>query len=267
MSWLGKIGKIGAGWAVNPVLGNVMGGKEILGQVNKIPGRGYDSAQDKQQEIEDLYKNRQNPYDKYYDPRMRQYQTNALDRLYKMSSSKELDPVAQAQLNQIRQKEGQIERGSREAIMQNADERGAGSSTGNLLDQMVNAQGASERRTNQDMDVASAQWKRALDALYGSQSMAKDIGGQDMQRAKAQDLFSQYNTSGRARALGEQGQLGLDKAQAENQFWGGLIGTTAGAVAGGPAGASMGGNMGSGMFNDQQLPTPEESYYGGGWQY
>lgn len=245
MGWFGKLAKIGSGWAANPILGSAMGAKEILGQANKIPSRGFNTNEDKLNQAYDLYaqNEKKNPYDKYYDPRLRTYQKKALDRLYKISSSKELDAQAKAQLNKIRQQEAQLERGSREAIMQNAAERGASSSTGNLMAQLMNQQMGADRRTNQDTDVAADLQKRALDALYGSINTAQGINQQDMGRAQAQDMFNRYNIGGKSGVLGQQGQNAIDKAQAQNSFWGGLIGTAAGAIAGGPAGTSMGQNI------------------------
>lgn len=267
MGWFGKIAKIGAGWAANPILGSAMAAKEGLGLINKIPSRGYNTQQEKLDQAYDLYaqNEKNNPYNKAYDPRLRDYQKKALDRLYGISSSKKLDAQSKAQLNQIRQQEGQLERGAREAIMQNAQERGAGSSTGNLLAQLVAQQQGAERRTNQDTEVAAQQQKRALDALYGSINTAQGINKQDMDRAQAQDMFNRYNLGGKAGVLGAQGQNAINKAQAQNSFWGGLIGTAAGALGGGPAGASIGNKMGTRIFTNETLPTPEESYYGGGW--
>ncbi len=223
MSWFSKAAKIGAGSFLNPVIGNAMIGKEVAGQMNKIPSRGYNTQEDKLDQAYDLYDNNKNAYDKIYDPRLRKYQMSALNRLQGIAGSDKLDAQSQAQLNEIRRKEGQLEKGSREAIMQNAAERGASSSTGNLMAQLMNQQGASERRTNQDTDVAAMQQKRALDALYGSINTAKGVGDQDYRRAQANNLFNQYNLSGKARLLGDQGQNAVDKAQAQNQFWGGIL--------------------------------------------
>lgn len=253
----GKLLKMGAGWAANPFLGSAMAGKEIARGVNKIPSRGYEDAIDKQKQIYDMYGDyaKKNPYDKYYDPKLRQYQTNALGRLYKIGTSSKLDPQAQAQLNAIRQREGQLERGAREAIMQNAYERGAGTSTGNLMDQLINAQQASERRTNQQTDVAANQWQRSLDSLLKSSNLAQNVNAQDMGRARAQDMFNQYILGGQAGSLQDQGNLGLQKAQAQNQFWGQLLGAGIGAFTGGPAGASVGSNMGSSSGLQAQAPN------------
>lgn len=245
MGWFSKIVKPAIGWAANPIIGSAMAGKKILGAVNKIPSRGYDTQQDKLNQAYDLYaqNEKNNPYSKTYDPRLRKYQMDALNRLQGIASSKNLDAQSQAQLNKIRQQEGRLERGAREAIMQNAAERGASSSTGNLMEQLMNQQGAAERRTNQDTDVAAMQQKRALDALYGSINTAKEVGDQDYRRAQANDLFNRYNVSGKAGILGDQGQAAIQKAQAQNQFWGGLIGSGLGMLAGGPAGFSSGQSM------------------------
>ena len=264
MSWFSKIAKIGAGWAANPIIGSVMAGKEILGLANKIPSRGYDANKDNLNKAYDLYDQNKNAYDEIYDPRLRDYQMQAMNRLQGIAGSKELDAESQSQLNKIRQHEGQLERGSREAIMQNAAERGASSSTGNLMAQLMNQQGASERRTNQDTDVAAMQQKRALDALYSSVNTARGIGDQDYRRAQANNLFNQYNIGGKAGVLGAKGQNEIDKAQAQNDFWGGIIKTGVGMAAGGPAGAAAAG-MGSGS----PIATGSAPSLGGGqfpWQ-
>lgn len=246
MGWFSKAAKIGGGWAVNPILGSTMAGKEVMGGVNKVMGRGYETNEDKLKEIQDLYtKNeKNNPYAKNYDPRLRQYQMSALNRLQGIAGSDKLDAQSQAQLNEIRRKEGQLEKGSREAIMQNAAERGASSSTGNLMAQLMNQQGASERRTNQDTDVAAMQQKRALDALYGSINTAEGVNQQDMQRAQANDLFNRYNLSGKAGVFGDQGRAAIDKAGQQNAFWGGILDKGAGLLTGGAssvAGGAIGG--------------------------
>ncbi len=241
MGWFSKVAK----YAANPLASVPDQFKMATGALNKIPSRGYDTQKDKLNQAYDLYaqNEKNNPYSKTYDPRLRQYQMSALNRLQGISGSKNLDAQSQAQLNKIRQQEGRLERGSREAIMQNAAERGASSSTGNLMEQLMNQQGAAERRTNQDTDVAAMQQKRALDALYGSINTARGVGDQDYRRAQANDMFTRYNLGGKAGVLGDQGQAAIQKAQAQNQFWGGLIGTGVGMMAGGPAGASLGQSM------------------------
>lgn len=244
--WFSKAAKIGGGWAVNPILGSTMAGKEVMGGVNKVMGRGYETNEDKLNQAYDLYaqNEKNNPYSKTYDPRLRKYQMDALNRLQGIASSKNLDAQSQAQLNKIRQQEGRLERGAREAIMQNAAERGASSSTGNLMAQLMNQQGAAERRTNQDTDVAAMQQKRALDALYGSINTAKGVNQQDMQRAQANDLFNRYNLSGKAGILGDQGQAAIDKAGQQNALWGGILDKGLGFLTGG-ASSVAGGAIGA----------------------
>ena len=239
MNWFKKAAK----YAANPLASVPDQFKMAGGALNKIPSRGYDTQKDKLNQAYDLYDNNKNAYDKIYDPRLRKYQMSALNRLQGIAGSDKLDAQSQAQLNQIRQTEGQLEKGSREAIMQNAAERGASSSTGNMMAQLMNQQGAAERRTNQDTDVAANQQRRALDALYGSINTSGQIGDDDYRRAQANNLFNQYNISGKSNVLGAQGQNAINKAQAQNQFWGGLIGTGVGMMAGGPAGASLGQSM------------------------
>ena len=266
MGWFSNIAKGAANpfWAASEVAG-----KKVVGGVNKKLGRGYETNEDKLGQAYDLYDQNKNAYDKIYDPRLRNYQMTALNRLQGIAGSDKLDAQSQAQLNDIRQKEGQLEKGSREAILQNAQERGAGSSTGNLMAQLMNQQGASERRTNQDTNVAAMQQKRALDALYGSVNTAQGIGDEDYRRAQANNLFNQYNIGGKAGVLGAQGQNAVNKAQAQNAFWGGLLdkGLTIGkgiATGGGSIAADAATNN---LYDDETMPTPNQSYYGGGWQY
>ena len=104
MGWFSKIVKPAIGWAANPMIGSAMAGKKILGAVNKIPSRGYDTQQDKLNQAYDLYaqNEKNNPYSKTYDPRLRKYQMDALNRLQGIAGSKNLDAQSQAQLNKIR---------------------------------------------------------------------------------------------------------------------------------------------------------------------
>lgn len=130
MGWFSKVAK----YAASPLASVPDQFKMATGALNKIPSRGYDTQKDKLNQAYDLYaqNEKNNPYSKTYDPRLRKYQMSALNRLQGISSSKNLDTQSQAQLNKIRQQEGRLERGSREAIMQNAAERGASIVTGKL---------------------------------------------------------------------------------------------------------------------------------------
>lgn len=273
MSWYNPASwaKKGVGYAANPLIGSAMLGKDIVGGINGVMGRGYDKAQGYQNQIYDMYNNNKSNINSIYDPSLRKSQMSGLDQLMGIASNPNLDAQSQSELNQIRDKEGQLEKGSRGAIMQNANERGAGTSSGALLDQLTNSQSASERRTNQDTEVLANQQKRALDALYGSINTAGTINSEDMGRANALDLFNRYNMSGKAGALSNEGNLAMGKAGAENDFWSKIIGGGANMMAGNPSGAAgMFGGGGGGqnpmLFTDETMPSPWQSYYGGGWQ-
>ena len=230
-------------WAANPLLKQ---GEWVAGKINDKLGRGYNRNAARLDEAGKLYDEnaKNNPYDKYYSPELRKYQTGALRRLYDIGNSDKLDPQAQAQLDAIRRAEDTQERGSREAIMMNANERGAGSSTGALLNTLTNNQASSDRRSAADTQVAGNQWQRALQSLYGASQMAGNLNTQDMNRARAHDLFSQYNISGKAGTLGAQGQNSINKAGQENAFWGGLLKSGIGAFSGGAGGAAAAGGGG-----------------------
>lgn len=236
------------------------------GKVNDILGRGYDRNAARLDEAGKLYDEnaKNNPYDKYYSPELRKYQTGALRRLYDIGNSDKLDPQAQAQLDEIRRGEDTRERGSREAIMMNANERGAGSSTGALLNTLTNNQASSDRRSAADTQVAGNQWQRALQSLYGASQLAGGINTQDRQRAAAEDMFHRYNISGKAGTLGAQGQNSIAKAGEQNAFWGGLLNSGISAFTGKPPTTAAATN--SKIYTDETLPTWQQSYNSGGWQ-
>lgn len=273
MRWFSK-----ASWIGNPYL--KLGEKTLRMAKDKLSPDGGGNADELYQKQMDLYtqNEKNNPYSKTYDPRLRKYQMSALNRLQGIAGSDKLDAQSQAQLNQIRQTEGQLEKGSREAIMQNAAERGASSSTGNMMAQLMNQQGAAERRTNQDTDVAAMQQKRALDALYGSINTAKGVGDQDYRRAQANDLFNRYNITGKSGVYDTQAGRSLDKAAQKNQFTGQLLGTAGtvvGSIYGGPVGGAIGGAAGSAIggqmsgglqANNQQNPFNKKPGLQGSWQ-
>ncbi len=132
------------------------------------------------------------------DPALHQAQMEALAGLQDISSNKGLTASDRAQLQQIQTQEDTASRGAREAILQNAQQRGMGGSGIELLQQMQNQQDSATRKSQRDLDVAGMAQNRALQALQqagqlGGQIQAQDFG-QQSQIAGANDAINKFNT-------------------------------------------------------------------------
>lgn len=129
----------------------------------------------------------------------RQAQLQALSQLQGISTNGGLTPEDKAQLNEIQSATGAQERGSREAIMQNARERGVGGSGMELAAQLINQQGSAGNANQSGLDVAAQAQKRALDAIMQSGQLGGQVQGQEFsehaQKAAAQDAINRFNTA------------------------------------------------------------------------
>lgn len=147
------------------------------------------------------------------DPALKDAQMNALKSLQDLSEGG-LSAQDQADLSRIQTQEQTKARGAREAVLQNAAERGAGGSGLELLNQMKANQDAATNASQRDLDVAGAAQQRALQALAQGGSLAGNIQSQDFgqkaQVAQAQDAISKFNAS-------QQQQTGLTNTAAANQ--------------------------------------------------
>lgn len=133
------------------------------------------------------------------DPNLKKAQMDALTSLQDISSSGGMTTMDKANLSRIQSEEDAAARGSREAILQNAQARGMGSSGLELMSQMQNQQASVGRRAQRDLDVAGMAQQRALEALMQSGNMAGSMRGQDFseqsQVAQANDEISKFNTA------------------------------------------------------------------------
>jgi hypothetical protein len=131
------------------------------------------------------------------DPVMRQRQLAALAALDSIVNSGGLMLTDQAVLNKLSSDVGAEDRGRREAILQNYQMRGMGSSGNELAAQMMNAQASANRQAQQSMDVAGMAQKRALDAIISGSDVAGRVRGDDFReaaaRAQAMDQMKQFN--------------------------------------------------------------------------
>lgn len=159
------------------------------------------------------------------DPRMKQAQMEALAGLQNISDSGGMTLTDDANLAKIENDEAIRSRGAREAILQNAQARGAGGSGLEIMAQLQNQQDSATRASSRDLDVAAQAQARALDALMQGGNLAGQMGAQDFsqqaQTAQAQDAIAAFNAKNR------QGQQNLNTA-ARNQAQAQNLATTQG---------------------------------------
>ncbi len=134
-------------------------------------------------------------------PSFDEAELGALDKLQEIGDQGGLTAVDEGRLSDISRQENQQERGSREAILQNANQRGVGGSGFELMAQLMNQQGSAERKSARDSDVAGMAEQRALDAIINSGKLASDLESQDFNKAaqiaQANDEIERFNTTNR----------------------------------------------------------------------
>lgn len=214
MSLFKKIGQ-GLKGVVSKPVGFVTGGPAGL-------GGGFKKQYDKEREASEFYKNRFNPYEANFRPELRDKQIAGADRFYNIGMSDELDPMAKAQLEESRRRTQTAERGAREAINQNAYATGTGTGTSNFLSQLLNQQKAADRMSQEGTDIAANQWARSLDALGIGMDAYGGINQDELNRAKLQDMFDQYNIEGQVDSLRNQGDLLAGGSRRRRRFMKGL---------------------------------------------
>lgn len=132
-------------------------------------------------------------------PQGKAAQLQALSQLQGISTQGGLTPTDQAQLAEIESRNASAARGSREAIMQNARERGMGGSGTALLDEMVNGQESATRANQEGLGVAAQAQNRALQAIQASGQLGNQIEtqnfGEGSAKAAAQDAINKFNTT------------------------------------------------------------------------
>lgn len=131
------------------------------------------------------------------DPRLRDDQMASLGALQELANNGGMNSQDQANLARIQSQAGQADRGRREAILQNSAQRGMGGSGMELLAQLDSSQAATDRQSQEGLDVAGMAQDRALQAMMQGGSLAGNIRGQDYsedsQRAAAMDAISKFN--------------------------------------------------------------------------
>ena len=140
------------------------------------------------------------------DPRFRQAQVGALEQLQDVANQDGLTAMDRARLADITDAENVEERGQREAIEQNARERGIGGSDFMLASKLINNQEAANRAARKGTDVAAIAEQRVLDAMQAAGQMGGQLNESEFaQQAKvkaAQDAINQFNTANRQQVEG-----------------------------------------------------------------
>lgn len=130
------------------------------------------------------------------DPRLKDYQMTALQRLQEMGGGGET-PEDRAAALRARNQAAQYEKSQRDALMQNFAQRGAGGSGMELAQQLAAQQGGANRLNEASVNQAATAQQRALQAIQQSGQLASNVRGQEYgqqaDRARAHDAIDQLN--------------------------------------------------------------------------
>ncbi len=140
-------------------------------------------------------------------------QMAALSQLSDIGNEGGLTASDKSKLQGIQNQEQTAARGAREAILQNAQARGAGGSGLEMLAQLQNAQEAATRQSTRDLDVAAMGQERALQALQAAGQLGGNINQQQFGQEKA--VADSRNEIAKFNAANTQ-QVGLANTAANN---------------------------------------------------
>ena len=130
------------------------------------------------------------------DPFILEAQQRSLGKLEEISEEG-LTLEDKARIEQVRREVGAQERGQRERIAQEMQERGVRGSGLELAQQLALQQSAADRRSQESLEQAARAEKRALEAIMQSGAMAGEMRGQEFReqsaKAQAQDAINQFN--------------------------------------------------------------------------
>jgi len=131
------------------------------------------------------------------DPRLKDAQMAALQGLQEIVDGEGLTARDKANLARIQTEVGSQAKGAREAILQNAQQRGVGGSGLELMAQLEAQQSAATRGSQMGLETAAMAQERALQALQqagtlGGQLRTQEFGEQS-DVAKAKDAIARFN--------------------------------------------------------------------------
>lgn len=121
-----------------------------------------------------------------------------------------------AQMQGTMTEEALRQKGAREAILQNFQERGIGGSGQELAAQLLNQQASADRGAQTAFDISALGKQRALEALTSSGDLASRVRGQEFgeqaQTATAQDAIAAFNLNQEAQTRQANVDRGYDAA-------------------------------------------------------
>jgi len=139
------------------------------------------------------------------DPTVRKAQMGSLAKLQGIVDSGGLDAQGKADVADIINSLNTANKGSREAIVENAAQRGVGGSGLELANRLSAGQEASTNASQQGMDAAALAEKRALEAIMNTGQLAGQIRGQDYTKASdkaaAMDAIDKFNTQNKQNVI------------------------------------------------------------------
>lgn len=131
------------------------------------------------------------------DPRLKQAQMNALNKLIEIGDAGGLTAQDKARLAQIEDQAKADLQGQTGAIQQNLATRGLSGGMSEMVARNLAAQGAANRQAQSGMQVAADAEQRALNAIMQSGQLGGQIGAQDYQQqanlAQARDVINKFN--------------------------------------------------------------------------
>lgn len=153
------------------------------------------------------------------DPTVRKAQLGSLSKLQGIVDSGGMDAQSKADVAEIIRSLDTANKGNREAIVQNAQQRGVGGSGLEMANKLTAAQEASTNASQQGMDAAALAEKRALEAIMNTGQLSTQIRGQDYTKASdkaaAIDAINKFNTQNK-QAIGVANVNARNAAQATN---------------------------------------------------
>ena len=158
------------------------------------------------------------------DPRLKDVQMEQLSALKELRDNGGLNASDKANLAGIQNTENMNTRGQREAILQNANMRGMSSNGNSMVAQMMAEQGAANRQSQKDLNIAGMAQDRALSAGNSAATQAGNMSQRDFEQqsatAAANDAIAKANAGFLNNAsqynAGLRQQTGLAGAQAWN---------------------------------------------------
>jgi hypothetical protein len=176
-------------------------------EARQIVFERYRSAGDYNPLLEEVLSKDDTEYNKIsVDPRYKEAQLKALSSLGQIGDEGGLLLEDKANLEKILGDLGAEERGRRERILQDSQERGGYSNNATLMAQLMNAQNSSQQAHASGLNIAAQAQKRALDAIAQAGRLGGDVReqefGEQASKAKAQDVINSWNTENRQRVMG-----------------------------------------------------------------